>query len=117
MLLRTTFAVTFVIALSLLLAPVAPAADQVLKPYLLGYRGPGTIETKLPEVKAALEQKGFHVVGEYDPARGSHVIVVTSDALKNAAAASSFGAYGAVVRVSLTDTGEELQLASTDPRD
>ncbi len=94
----------------------AQAADQPLKPYLLGYRGPGTIEAKLPEVKAALEQKGFQVVGEYTPYAGAHVIVATSDALKAAAAKSAFGAYGAAVRVSLTIAGKELQVASTNPR-
>ena len=108
------FAVMLV--LSHLLASPAPAADQALKPYLLGYRGPGTIEAKLPEVKAALEQKGFQVAGEYTPYKGAHVLVMTSDALKAGAARTAHGAYGAVVRVSLTDTGKELQVAATNPR-
>jgi len=116
MTLRTMLAAAVIIALPLFITTSAPAADQALKPYLLGYRGPGSIEAKLPEIKAALEQKGFQVVAEYAPAKGSHVIVVTSDALKAAAAASSFGAYGAIVRVSLTDTGKELQVASMNPR-
>jgi hypothetical protein len=114
--LRTAVAVAVIVVLSSVFTHSAGAADQALKPYLLGYRGPGTIDAKLPEVKAALEQKGFQVAGEYAPAKGSHVLVLTSDALKAAAAASSFGAYGAVVRVSLTDTGKELQVASTNPR-
>lgn len=92
------------------------AADEALKPYLLGYRGPGTIEAKLPEVKAALEQKGFQVVGEYAPYRGVQVIIVTNDALKAAAAKSAYGAYGAAMRVALADTGKELQVSATNPR-
>jgi hypothetical protein len=106
----------FISILSLCIVASAPAADQVLKPYLLGYRGTGTIEAKLPEVKAGLEQKGFQVVGEYEPYKGAHVLVVTSDALKAAAAKSDFGAYGAVIRVSVTDTGKEIQVAATNPR-
>jgi hypothetical protein len=102
--------------LSTLFAAPAPAADQVLKPYLLGFRGAGTIEGKLPDVKAELEKKGFQIIGEYTPYTGAHVIVATSDALKAAAAKSAFGAYGAVVRVSLTSTGKELQVAATNPR-
>jgi len=114
--LRITLSLAVLIAFSLLLAVAGPAADPALKPYLLGYRGPGTIEGKLPEIKTALEQKGFQVAGEYAPSKGSHIIVVTSDALKAGAAKSAFGAYGAVVRVSLTDTGKELQVAATNPR-
>ncbi|MDA8098909.1 MAG: hypothetical protein M0042_04725 [Nitrospiraceae bacterium] len=102
--------------LSMIQAAPAIAADQPLKPYLLGFRGPGTVEAKLPEVKAALEQKGFQIVGEYAPYAGAEVIVATNDALKAAAAKSGFGAYGAVVRVAVTLAGKELQVASTNPR-
>ncbi len=105
-----------IVILSLCIVPSAPAADQALKPYLLGYRGAGTIEAKLPEVKTGLEQKGFQIVGDYEPYKGARVLVVTSDALKAAAARSDFGAYGAVARVSVTDTGKELQVAATNPR-
>lgn len=102
--------------LSFLFAVPVQAAEQPLKPYFLGYRGTGTIESKLPAVKADLEQKGFRVVGEYVPYHGALVLVATSDALKAAAAKSSFGAYGAVVRIAVTNTGKELQVAATNPR-
>jgi len=102
--------------LSLVQATLAPAADQPLKPYLLGFRGPGVVEAKLSEVRTGLEQKGFQVVGSYAPYKGAQVLVVTSDALKAAATKSGFGAYGAVVRVSVTDTGKELQVSATNPR-
>jgi hypothetical protein len=105
-----------IVVLSLCIVLPAQAADQALKPYLLGYRGAGTIESKLPEVKAGLEQKGFQIVGEYEPYKGVHILVVTSDALKAAASKSDFGAYGAIERVSVTDTGKEIQVAATNPR-
>ena len=91
------------------------AADTMLKPYLLGYRGPGTIKDRIAEVKTAMEKEGFQIVGEYEPYTGAHVLVVTSDALKSNAAKSPFGAYGAMQRISLTETGKELQIASTNP--
>ncbi len=109
----------FIIVLSLLALPLslpAVAADQALKPYLLGSRGAGTVAVLLPEVKAALEQKGFTIAGEYAPYAGAHVIAVTSDALKTAAGRTTFGAYGAVMRVSLTETGKEVQVAAMNPR-
>ncbi len=110
------FTILSFIVLSIFSAPPAQAAGQTLKPYLLGYRGAGTIEAKIPEVKAGLEQKGFQIVGEYEPYKGVYILVATSDSLKAAAAKSDFGAYGAIVRVSVTDTGKELQVAATNPR-
>jgi len=102
--------------LSTIFAVPAPAVDPALKPYLLGFRGPGTVEAKRSEVKAGLEQKGFQVIGEYAPYPGAQVIVATSEALKAASAKSAFGAFGSVVRVSITGTGRELQVAATNPR-
>lgn len=114
---RTRQLLAFCLTLGVLAsAAPAPAGDQPLQPYLLGFRGPGTVEAKVPEVKAGLEQKGFQVVGEYAPYPEARVLVVTSEALKAAAAQSAFGAYGAVARVSVTSTGKELQVAATNPR-
>ena len=112
-----TFVFAFsLFALSMAQAAPAPAADQPLKPYLLGFKGAGTVEAKLAEVKASLEQKGFQVVGQYTPYPGAELLVVTNEALKAAAAKSPFGAYGAVARVSVNDTGKEVQVAVTNPR-
>lgn len=113
---RASSATLPLLALAAGLALPARAADLPLRPYLLGFRGAGDAGARLTEVKAGLEQKGFTIVGEYEPATGAHVLVATSDALKAAAARSPFGAYGAVVRVSVTDTGKELQVAATNPR-
>lgn len=95
-------------------APVG-ADDAVIKPFVLGSSGPGTIEGKLGEIKAAVAKQGFQVVGDYAPYKGARVVVVTSDALKNSAAKSDFGAYGAAQRIALTETAKELQVAYTNP--
>jgi hypothetical protein len=115
MLYRSLIVLSFIVS-SLWIAPAARAADQSLKPYLLGYRGAGTVEAKLTEVKAGLEQKGFQIVGEYEPYKSTRILVITSDALKAVAAKSDLGAYGAIARVAITDTGKELQVAATNPR-
>lgn len=99
----------------LMFGAAAGADDLVLKPFVLGSSGPGTIDAKFEEIKAALAQQGFQVVGDYSPYKGARVVVVTSEALKNSAAKSEFGAYGAVQRVSLTETAKELQVAYTNP--
>jgi hypothetical protein len=93
----------------------AGADDPVLKPFVLGSNGPGTIDAKFEEIKAALAQQGFQVVGDYSPYKGARVVVITSEVLKNSAAQSEFGAYGAVQRISLTEMAKELQVAYTNP--
>ncbi len=103
------------VVLSTVQAAPALAGDQ-LKPYVLGFKGPGTVEAKTADVKTSLEQKGFQVVGEYAPYAGAQVLVVTNDSLKAAAEKSRFGAYGAVARVSVTAAGAEVQVAATNPR-
>ena len=91
------------------------AEDAALKPFVLAYRGAGTMDTKLVEVKAAVEREGFQVVGEYTPYKGTHIIVVTSEALKKNATNSRFGAYGAALRISITEKGKDLQVSYINP--
>ncbi|GAB4121555.1 MAG: hypothetical protein Fur0026_13320 [Sideroxydans sp.] len=102
--------------LSLLFMTVgAYAADALLKPFVLGSRGAGTVAETSARVKSALTDAGFAVVGEYAPYPTANIIVVTSDALKKNAAASEFGGYGAVQRVAVTAVGNEVQVSYTNP--
>lgn len=97
-----------------LVATAAGAAEK-LKPFVLASSGAGAVADKLVEVKGALTGQGFEVAGEYSPYAGAHVVVVTSDELKAAAAKSDFGGYGAVERVSVTQAGDQVQVAYTNP--
>jgi len=94
---------------------VSWAEEASLKPFVLAYRGAGTIDAKIGEVKAAVAREGFQVVGEYAPYKGTHIIVVTSESLRKNAANSRFGAYGAVLRISLTEKGKDLQVSYINP--
>lgn len=93
----------------------AQAADALLKPFVLGSKGAGTVAAKSAQVKSALSGAGFTVVGEYAPYAGANIIIVTSDELKKNAAASEFGGYGAVQRVSVTGAGDQVQVSYTNP--
>ena len=104
-----------VISVFLMVVSSAGAEDTLLKPYVLAWTGAGTIEKKLGEVKNDVTKHGFQVAGEYSPYKGAHVVVVTSDSLRKNAAKSDFGAYGAVVRISLTEVGGNLQIAYMNP--
>jgi len=105
----------FTIAALIAVVSLAGAEDTLLKPYVLASSMPGTIDKKLADVKAAVGQQGFQVVGEYAPYKGAHVIVVSSDALKKSAEQSDFGAYGAIQRIALTEVGADLQISYTNP--
>ncbi|MDD2701759.1 MAG: hypothetical protein PHH36_11035 [Sideroxydans sp.] len=94
---------------------VAQAADVKLKPFVLASTSAGTVAEKTVQVKNALSAAGFTVVGEYAPYPSANIIVVTNDALKQNAAASDFGGYGAVQRVSVTAAGNDVQVSYTNP--
>ncbi len=102
------------LALLLLISP-AQADDEKLKPFTLAVKATGDIATVAADVKQKLIAAGFEVAGEYSPYEAATIIVVTSDALKKAAAKSEFGGYGASERVSITKVGDEVQVAYTNP--
>lgn len=93
----------------------AVAADVILKPFVLASKAEGTIAEKTVQVKTALTTAGFIVVGEYAPYPSANIIIVTNDELKKNAAASDFGGYGAVQRVSLTEADKTVQVSYTNP--
>ena len=90
-------------------------AADLLKPFILASTGTGDISTVTADVKSKLTAAGFELVGEYSPYDNASILIVTSDALKNAAAKSKFGGYAAGQRVSITKVGDEVQVAYTNP--
>lgn len=99
-----------------LFSAAAVAADDVkLKPFVLASTSAGTVAERSAQVKTALTAAGFTVVGEYAPYEGANIVIVTNDELKKNAAASEFGGYGAVQRVSITAAGKDVQVSYTNP--
>ncbi len=91
------------------------ADDVLLKPFILGSKGSGTVAEKTEAARAALTANGFTVVGSYSPYANATVVVVTNDALKANAAKSELGGFGAMQRVSITKHGAEVQVVYTNP--
>ena len=91
------------------------ADDEILKPFVLGSKGAGTLEQKFEATKLSLTSNGFSVVGNYSPYPDAEIIVVTSDELKNNAASSEHGGFGAIQRVSITKVKNEIQVSYTNP--
>jgi hypothetical protein len=94
---------------------VASADEALLKPFVLGSRGPGTVAEKTAVVKSALIAQGFTIAGEYAPYPEAMVIVATNDELKSTAAKSERGGFGAAVRISITKVKDEVQVAYVNP--
>ncbi len=103
------------VAAMLLGAGQSQADDEILKPFALGSKGPGTVQEKAAAATAALTSNGFTVVGSYTPYPAAQVIVVTSDELKSNAAQSEHGGFGAIERVSVTKVKDEVQVSYTNP--
>lgn len=91
------------------------AQDAVLKPFVLGSKGPGEVAAKTEAVKASLAQHGFTVAGTYSPYPNATIIAVTNDEMRTTAAKSERGGFGAAQRVSVTKVGNEVQVAYTNP--
>lgn len=94
---------------------LASADEALLKPFVLGSRGPGSMAEKTAVVKSALVAQGFTMAGEYQPYPDADIIVVTNDELRNNAAKSEHGGFGAAIRVSVTKVKDEVQVAYTNP--
>jgi len=92
----------------------AQAAER-FKPFVLAQSSPGTIATKIREVKESLEDADFTIAGEYSPYSGAYVFVFTSNALKKAAARSRYGGFATAQRVAITRVGDEIQVSYTNP--
>jgi hypothetical protein len=93
----------------------AGADDTLLKPFVLGSRGPGSVVEKTAEVKTTLTAQGFTIAGEYTPYPDAVVVVATNDELKGNVAKSEHGGFGAAIRVSVTKIKDEVQVAYTNP--
>jgi uncharacterized protein (DUF302 family) len=90
-------------------------ADDLLKPFVLGSKGPGDVAQKVEASKAALTANGFTVAGTYSPYANTTIIVVTNDELKSNAAKSENGGFGAAMRVSVVKAGNDVQVSYTNP--
>ena len=96
-------------------AAVAFAQDVMLKPFVLASKGAGDVAQKVEATKAALSKAGFTVAGSYSPYANTTVIGITNDELRNTAAKSEHGGFGAAMRVAVVKAGSDVQVSYTNP--
>lgn len=104
----------FLAAFLLLAAGIGPAAAAAprLKPFNLAYTAMGDLPSVVAHVEKKLSDHGFSIVGSFAPYTGAtfpggevvsaQIIGVTSPALQQAAAETTFGGYAVVQRVTVT---------------
>jgi hypothetical protein len=112
---RKTFVAAPLILMTSLFFSIAQAEDGKYKPYILASQAAGEVAAAVEQTKQALSGAGFNIAGEYSPYADAHVIVITNDALKKAAAGSDFGGYGVAQRIGVTKVGEQVQVSYTNP--
>ncbi len=93
---------------------VANAAGE-MKPFFLGSTATGSVGDKVEGVKKSLTDNGFEIVGEYSPYESAHIIIVTNNDLKKAAASHERGGYAAGQRIAITKVGDQVQITYTNP--
>ena len=103
-----------IILLIFTLVRVSIFAEEI-RPYILGSISKGTVAEHVEIVNKSLLENDFEVVGEYQVNDMAVVIIYTNEEMKSIAAKSEFGGYGAVQRISITNTNNEIQIAYTNP--
>lgn len=101
--------------LGLFAVTTASADDSKLRPFVLAAISNQDMATALAETRSKLTGAGFEIVGEVQPYPGSHVLVISNAKLRQHATQSEFGAYGAALRVTITDSKAGQQIAFTNP--
>lgn len=89
----------------------ATASAQAIQPYVLAYTAKTTAAAESANVKSKLSAAGFEVVGEFAPYPGAMVLAITNPALKQMAGATSYGGFGAIEHVALTEVDGSLQVS------
>jgi len=91
------------------------AEDETLKPFVLAEVTTGDVATVQKQVAKKLTDGGFEIAGSYVPYKDVAIIVVTNNTLKQNAARTEFGGYGAAQRVAITKVGDDIQVSFTNP--
>jgi len=111
-----SFSALFILFSAFFYTSMTVSAETYYKPFVLAQTvNSSDIKAVTADVKAKISTAGFEVVGEYTPYANTHIIIISSPALRAYAAQSDNGVYGAVQRVSITIAGSEAQVAFTNP--
>lgn len=100
---------------AMLFTATVVADDAKYRPFVVASAGPGTLADQTQLTLSALEDAGFELAGQFSPVEDTNILVVTNDELKKIAAMSDRGGYGAGQRVSITEVGDNVEVAFINP--
>ena len=110
------FAATALSVLLAVSASLTAAEEKRYKPFVLAETvSGGDVATVAGKVSKKLTQSGFEIVGKYNPYPNTTIIVISSEQLRQNAAQSELGAYGAIQRVTVTKGKSGVQVSFTNP--
>ncbi|GAB6034463.1 hypothetical protein [Galenea microaerophila] len=84
-------------------------------PFILADTTGESVADASAKVEQSVKNNGFEVVGSYQPMTGVKIIVVTNDVLKNIAAQSQNGGFGAMERIAIVNRKGTVQVSYTNP--
>ena len=90
-------------------------SDERLKPFVLASTSAGDFDTVANGAESAITAAGYDVIGTYAPYDGAKVMVFTSNTLQQNASKTALGAFGSVLRASVTALNDEVQVAFVNP--
>lgn len=99
----------------LLLLCFSAAAETTYQPFVLASLNDTGLEEQTAATVDALAESGFTIAGQHSPLENTNVLVATSPALLEVAAASAKGGYGAGARISVTERDGQTEVAFVNP--
>ncbi len=90
-------------------------AKETFQPFVLASVGKADYQQTVTETKQKLADAGFTLLGEYQPFGNNTLIIVTNEEALKVAAMSKRGAYGAPMRVSVSQYGDEVEVSYANP--
>ncbi len=104
-----------VVLMVLSLLSLGSIAEDRLKPFVLAASSAGDFDVIAQDTQGAIAAAGYDIIGTYVPYAGAMVIVFTSDRLQQAAGKTELGAFGSVLRASVTAIDGEVQVGFVNP--
>ncbi len=90
-------------------------SKETLQPFVLASVETADYQQTVTDTKQKLLDNGFTIIGEYVPFGNNTIIIATNDDSLKVAAMSKRGAYGAPMRISVSQYGEEVEVSFANP--
>lgn len=107
--------ISYLLLAAFLLISNLTTAKETLRPFTLASVQTADYQQVVDETKQKLSDSGFQIVGEYVPFGQNTIIIATNEESLKVAAMSKRGAYGAPVRISVSQYEDEVEVSYANP--